>query len=40
MTETIGWLQIGLAFGGSVLITVIVFAILIWRDYRRDRQQK
>lgn len=37
MLDTVSWTQIALIFGSSVLITVLVFIGLVWRDYQRDR---
>ncbi|MEB3209974.1 MAG: hypothetical protein VKL39_01410 [Leptolyngbyaceae bacterium] len=38
ITDTISWVQVAIAFGGSVILTIVVFGVLVWRDYRRDRK--
>jgi len=40
MTDTISLTQIALIFASSVLVTVLVFVGLLWRDYRRDRANR
>ncbi len=39
MIDALNWTHIGLVFASSILLTVLVFAGLIWRDYRRDRHK-
>lgn len=37
MTDTFSWTHVGLVLASSLLITLLVFIGLVWRDYRRDR---
>lgn len=38
--ESFGWTQIALMMASSLLITLLVFVGLVWRDARRDRSNR
>jgi hypothetical protein len=38
--DSLSWTQIVLVMASSLLITLLVFAGLVWRDYRHDRSNR